>query len=245
MKALRVPVESLESGDFELDQDATHYVLRVHRLQAGATLLLCDVRRGLEASASLLSASKKRALCRVEPIRTAAAVPTRATTLLQGLAKGDKLDRVIRDATALGVTRILLVATERSVVRFEGEGADVRLLRWRRIAVEAARQCGRGNIPEISDPMPLGASLEHAADARLRFMLSPAAEHSLAKALAERPPQSAALLIGPEGGLASNEERASSAAGFQPVRFGQFTLRTETAATAVLGALVAWRAREP
>lgn len=240
MKALRVPTESLSIGEHRLDPDAAHYVSRVHRLQPGAELVLFDVQTGQEASARLVSVTAKAAVCRVERIWATTALPEHAISLYQSLAKGDKNDRVIRDATALGVSRILLVATERSVTRYDNDTGEARLGRWQRIAVESARQCGRGNLPELTGPIAFDAAAELQAETQLKLLLSPLATQTLSGVLRRSRPQPVALFIGPEGGLAPTEEQALIARGFQPVRFGRFTLRTETAATAVLGALVDW-----
>lgn len=240
MKALRVPTESISMGEHTLGPDAAHYVSRVHRLQAGAALVLFDVQTGQEASATLISVTAKVSICLVDRIWATTALPRDAITLYQALAKGDKLDRVIRDATALGVSQIVLVITDRSVMRCDGDAGEGRHARWQRIAIESARQCGRGNLPTLTGPFAFAAAMEVQTDARLKFLLSPMATRSLSSVLRESSPQPVSLFIGPEGGLAPSEEQALVARGFDPVRFGSFTLRTETAATAVLGAFVDW-----
>jgi 16S rRNA (uracil1498-N3)-methyltransferase len=240
VKPLRVPVESLSVGDCALDRDASNYVLRVHRMHAGQPLVLFDPLRSVEATATLLHATANVATCRVEAIRDARAVPTHAVSLLQALAKGDKLDRVVRDAVALGVGRIIFVVASRSVVRLKANESQARRQRWQRIATESARQSGRGNIPELVGPLSLEDGAARVEDCSLRLLLSPQAPTRLALLLAGCAAQPVALCIGPEGGLTSAEAIGLSKRGFQAVRFGDFTLRTETAATAVLGALVDW-----
>jgi 16S rRNA (uracil1498-N3)-methyltransferase len=165
-------------------------------------------------------------------------VPTVHITLFQAVGKGDKIDQVVRDATALGAKRLVVVTTVRSVPKL-AERAQARRERWRQIAVAAARQSGRGDVPEVTLPLPLATALEQAPAGR-RIVLDPGADVPLARALdgwSASEPLSA--LIGPEGGLDDSELEAARAAGFSAVRFGPFVLRTETAATALLGALVA------
>jgi 16S rRNA (uracil1498-N3)-methyltransferase len=240
VKPLRVPVESLGVGEYALDRDASNYVLRVHRIRPGQLLVLFDPTHGTEALATLLRATAKTATCRIDAIVDSRAVPTHAVTLLQALSKGDKIDRVIRDATALGVGQIVVVHAKRSVVRGEATQTEARRRRWQRIAAQAARQCGRGNVPAICGPLAFDPSLVSVADCSLRLCMSPDAPQRLSALLARHAVQPVAVLIGPEGGFVPDEERKLEAEGFTAVRLGDFTLRTETAATAALSVLADW-----
>jgi RsmE family RNA methyltransferase len=108
-----------------------------------------------------------------------------------------------------------------------------------RIAIEAARQCGRGDVPAVEEPAPLGTSLE-VASANARIVFLPSAREPLGAHLATLAPDaSITLLVGPEGGLDDDEVATTLAAGFIPCRLGTFVLRTETMAAAALGAIAA------
>ncbi|MGC4063381.1 MAG: RsmE family RNA methyltransferase [Polyangiaceae bacterium] len=240
MKALRVPVASLAEGDIDLDVEASNYVLRVHRLKPNDALLLFDPEHALEADARLLGAQGRTARCRVASPRRSELLPRVRIALLQAYAKGDRVDRVVRDATALGATDIIIVVTRRTVVQSgEGDGAH-RRERWHRIAVESARQCGRGDVPHIVGPLAL-EELPMADLPENRLVLAPDATAALGEWMRPRPPGDVALFIGPEGGLDASEIQLLAGASFAPVRFAQFVLRTETAATAVLGAIATWQ----
>jgi 16S rRNA (uracil1498-N3)-methyltransferase len=247
VRSLRVPVEGLSEGELLLDPETSHYVLIVHRLVIGVPMTLFDPRTGFEAAATLVRAKSKAAYCRVEAPEPSSAVPGQCVTLIQALAKGDKVDRVISDATALGVTSVVVVVTERCQVRSEmwvkPAADDRRRSRWERIAIDAARQSGRGNIPRIVGPLNLRQVLAGLPADPLRVMLSPRATERLRDTLTRLEPQPITVLVGPEGGLTLSEEDALAASGFVGARFGRFTLRTETCATAVLGALADWSAR--
>lgn len=220
-----------------LDEGASRYLLRVHRLAPGDHFVAFDPDAALEARGELVGRRGRRALCRLSEPEPAANVPGFDVTLLQGLGKGDRFDRVVRDATALGARRVVAVQTEHSVVEL-GDRADARRARWRTISVEAARQSGRGDLPVIDGPLPLADALG-ARGAALGLVLDPGSADSLAARLGDWSGERALLLlVGPEGGLAADELAAAVAAGFLPARFGGFVLRTETAATAVLGAVV-------
>ncbi|HTV19644.1 MAG TPA: RsmE family RNA methyltransferase [Polyangiaceae bacterium] len=236
-KPLRVPFDDLTPGLRPLAAALARYVTRVHRLRIGDRLALFDPAASTEADAELVDGPAPDVWCRVEALRPSGyrALPIR---LIQGLGKADKPDEVIRAATALGAARVTLVHTDRSVARLPGERAAGRLERWHRIAVEAARQCGRGNIPELDGPRELGEVLP-GEGAALRLMLAPDAEPLFERLAAWDTSRQVELLIGPEGGFDDAERSAAVAAGFLPASLGVTTLRTELAAVAALGALVA------
>src|SRR5262249_5899846 len=156
-------VSALAPGELLLDRGASRYVARVHRVGAGETLVLFDPITAREAEATVLAVGRAGVTCRVGELRPAKARALRPTTLLQGIGKGDKLDAVVRDATELGATRVVAVQTARSIVRLSGDAHTLRghdrLARWRRIAAEAARQCGRADAPGVEGPLDLSAAL--------------------------------------------------------------------------------------
>jgi 16S rRNA (uracil1498-N3)-methyltransferase len=161
----------------------------------------------------------------------------REVTLIQGACKGDKMDGIVRDATELGVTRIIPAITARSVARPDAARAD----RWRRIAVEAARQCGRGDAPIIDAPVALLDALAPGCGVTVALCLDPTAAIALgARLQIVAAATNVTILVGPEGGLDAAELDAASQAGFTRVRLGGLVLRTETVCAAVLGALVVW-----
>jgi 16S rRNA (uracil1498-N3)-methyltransferase len=235
-RPLRVPHEGLRAGEFELAEPAFRYVTRVHRLRAGDLLTLFDVGAGLEAEAELLDDQSGRV--RVAACRSArrANVPV---TLATALGKGDKPEQVVRDAATFGAARVIFVETERSIVR--GARAD-KNARLERIAIETARQCGRGDVPEITGPLEWGAYLaEPGRGLRLVGCQVPASRPLLG--LVDEAGRRAGafpaieMLIGPEGGLSPQEVEAALAGGFLPVSLGPLVLRTEVASGAVLAAL--------
>jgi 16S rRNA (uracil1498-N3)-methyltransferase len=157
----------------------------------------------------------------------------RDITLVQGLAKGDKPEQVVRAAVALGARTVTFARTERSVV-----GAELRLERLRAVMLDAARQCGRGDLPELGGLLELDEAVAHLGG--LRLLLDPNAERSLVAVMssvaAEQP---VTLAIGPEGGFSPAEDEALRRAGFEPVQLAPFVLRTELAAVAALAVVAA------
>ena len=145
----------------------------------------------------------------------------------------------MRAATALGVAELHLVESARSVSRVN-ERSEGKRARWEAIALDAARQCGRADVPKIVGPHPLGQELGALRDQNaIKLCLVPGAVQSLrALTAAWTVGSPIAILIGPEGGLAPEEVSEAEQAGFVAVNFGELVLRTEIAGTAVLGALL-------
>jgi len=236
---LRVPVPLTEAGLFPLPAEAATYVTRVHRLEIGDAFLAFDPERAVEADAELVEVTRRGAVARIAVIRAASVRPARRVTLIQGSCKGDKMDGIVRDATELGVTRIIPAITARSVARPDAARAD----RWRRIAVEAARQCGRGDAPILDAPVALAAALalDAPSAATLCLCLDPTATTPLGACLQlVAAATNVTILVGPEGGLDDDELDAAARAGFTRARLGGLVLRTETVCAAVLGALLVW-----
>jgi 16S rRNA (uracil1498-N3)-methyltransferase len=240
-RPLRVPVDSLAEGLCPLRGPLARYVTRVHRRTPGDALLLFDPGTGMEADARLVEGPGPDAWCRVEPPRPSGYRPL-PIRLMQGLGKADKAEEVIRAATALGAAAVMLVQTDRSVARIAGERAGAKLERYRRVAVEAARQCGRGDVPSLAGPAPLPEALA-ALGPGLRLRLAPNAPPLFEALGGWSAGEPLTLLIGPEGGFEERELGAAQDAGFLPASLGSTTLRTELAGVAALGALVAWAAR--
>lgn len=236
-RPLRVPVARIETGATILDEDASRYVARVHRLRVGDRVVLFDPERALEADGEITAIDRTSVTLTVSEQRPASLRPSRRVTLLQATCKNDKFDAIVRDATELGATRVVPVIAERSVGRPAGGRAE----RWRRIAVEAARQCGRGDAPAISSPMELAEAVQIFASGEevVGFCLDPTAESGLGSLLAGLGPDvELAFLVGPEGGLSPAEIEACAAAGVKRVSLGPLVLRAETVCAAVLGAVM-------
>jgi len=152
-----------------------------------------------------------------------------AITVLQGLARGARMEQVIRHGTELGVVRFVPVRCGRST----RQGGNVE--RWRAIAREGARQCGRARVPKVSEIVGLADLLRAPPGGTLIRLAGPGAA-PLPDVLATSG-DAMALLVGPEGGLDDAEARAADEAGFVPASLGPRVLRTETAALAAVAAI--------
>lgn len=236
---LRVPVDGLSEGVITLDPEASRYITRVHRKKAGERCLLFDPALAIEAEATILEVHRDKVACQVDAPRPSSMRPRRSVSLLQAIGKGEKLDSVVRDATELSVTEIVAIESARTVVQL-GNRAPARLERWRRIAIEAARQCGRGDAPTVRGPLAWSEVIaEHADSDALKLCCWERATEPLGPHLKGLDPaRPVVFAIGPEGGLEEAEIEEARRAGFHIVSLGPLTLRTETVAAAVLGAVL-------
>lgn len=236
--ALRVP-PLLSEGELELSGEAAHYALRIHRVAVGDVLVLFDPSACTEADATVLGASRDRVRCLVGALRPGKRA-TLGARLVQCIGKGDKVDEVIRAATALGVAAITLSESERTVVKLsDRERARSRLERWREIALDAARQSGRGDVPDIEGPFSFAEALAREPADALKICLQPRSGARYGELLSATRGRRVALLVGPEGGFSESELSLARAHDFTLASFGEFELRTELAGVAALGALLA------
>jgi 16S rRNA (uracil1498-N3)-methyltransferase len=225
---LFVPPEKI-ADLVRLDPAQSRHLEVVLRLGPGAELEVFDG-RGARWPARIESAGVLRLGPRADAERGAVDV-----WLAQALAKGEKLDLVVQKATELGATRILPLAAERSVVRLDEDRGERRVARLRRVAQEAARQCGRSDVPEVSAPCTLAdlAGLLRAEPDRRGLLLDPE-ERSVRLSQAARGASRLLLAVGPEGGFTPAERSEAAAGGFASVALGRLVLRTETAGLAAL-----------
>jgi len=155
-------------------------------------------------------------------------------TLLQGLAKGDKMDYIVEKATELGVSSIIPVITER--VQFHSRD---RHKRWEKIAIEASKQCGRTKPTVIENTLDLKSALLSSDNDSLRIILHVDGELSIKSHIKNtlQTPLNIILFIGPEGGFTDNEVLLAKELGFISLGLGPRVLRTETASVSVLSIL--------
>jgi 16S rRNA (uracil1498-N3)-methyltransferase len=240
-KLVRVAVSELQTGCSLLDREASHYLVDVHRIVANVEFLVFDVQAATEAIATLLIADPRQASYRVECVQASSRIPDFRLVVIQAFGKGAKIDQVVRDATALDASEIWVVSTSRSAIP-GGKETKGRCERWRRIAVQAARQSERGDVPSIEGVLGLREVLSLLTSfAGHRWVLSPRAVDNLGEKLASVSVGDTAVLVGPEGGFDDAELALARDAGFTAVRLGRHVLRTEIATVAALGAIAAFR----
>jgi 16S rRNA (uracil1498-N3)-methyltransferase len=214
------------------DSEARH-LSRVLRLHQGDAIVVFDG-HGREWNAHVTSISPDEVSVRIDGERPGLPEPTVRVTLGVGVLKGDQMDSVIRDATALGVTTIAPCVSAHVAVSERAIRARS-IERWQRVAVASAKQCGRSVVPAILPIRPFEDVL-NALDVEVRLVCLEPAAGSAATHLPERP-GSALLLVGPEGGWSRDELDKAQRAGARGLNIGPRTLRAETAPTVALSVL--------
>jgi len=218
-----------------LDEHASHHLAHVLRIKPGASLVLFGG-DGAEFQARVQTVGKQGVVVGVGERSTPVRESKLTTVLAQGVSRGERMDYTLQKAVELGVSRIVPLLTEHTMVNVSGERRERRAQHWHSIVVSACEQCGRNIVPELDSVREFGAWLKE-APGTLKLVLHQDGE----KSLAELPPPSGAvtLLVGPEGGLSDVEVERAQAVGFTVLRLGPRILRTETAGVAALAALQA------
>ena len=215
--------------------DARH-IRDVLRMGPGGELTLCGP-SGREHLCRIAEIGKKEVLLSVLEEIQGAAEPDMRVTLFQGLPKGDKFEFIIEKAVELGVFEIIPVAAERSVPVL-GEKAEKKSERWNKIAMAAAKQCGRGRVPRVGPVLRFRDAIDLASAMDLAIIpYEKEKSRGLREAISGFAGSSAAVIIGPEGGFAPEEISLAEEKGVLPVTLGPRILRTETAGLFALSAM--------
>ena len=230
---MRFHCEDLTAGEVVLGGVEGHHLTHVLRLGAGAEVELFDGRGGV-ARAVVKEAGKRQVRLLVQEVRRHAAGTSGRVAIAVSVAKGQRFDQVITQCTELGVDHIVPVVFERTVRVPRGETAGDR---WKKLAVAAAKQCGRVFVPEIAEPASLLEALSKLSGryphAKLIYGGFSGGAVPILSAL--EPGRDVTAFVGPEGGLTEAEEDLLRQAGYVEVRLTETTLRIETAAVALAG----------
>ena len=253
----RIFIEEPEiSGDgaiVTLTGERARYVTRVLRLQEDDRITLFDG-KGAEYFCAIKEAKGKTLTLSLMEKRVINRESNLKIELCQAVPKGKKMDLIIQKGTELGVHLFAPFVSSRTISRPDERDCANKVKRWRKVAFEAARQCGRNIVPAVNSVTSMKEMLEKVRSEKregvLRIMLWEGEEtNSLndvvskiesplnASGGANRPPKEVVVLIGPEGGFSIDEAAAARDEGFLTVSFGKRLLRTETAGLAAVSVL--------
>ncbi len=220
--------------------DDAHHISRSLRMAVGEHITVCDSAAN-EYDCVLTDFLPDRVVGHILSVRKQDTEPPCHITLYQALPKGDKLDTVIQKSVECGVCRIVPFESERCVVRAKPEAEEKKLQRRCRIAAEAAKQCGRGIVPEVLPTVCFNEMLSLAGEAELvLFCFEGEGTQPISRILQATRPQKGeriALVIGSEGGFSSKEAARAAECGFQMTGLGKRILRTETASLFALACI--------
>lgn len=216
-------------------RDAEH--IKVLRMRAGEELTVCDG-SGTDYICRLISSEKDEARAEIISVIPCPGEPNVFATVYCGLPKGDKTDYIIQKSVETGASGIVFFDSERVVQRTEG--AVKKLERWNRISEEAAKQCGRGIIPEVRWIPSYDAMLNEASQAQKALFMYETGEREPLSAALENAKQlgTVSVITGPEGGFEPSEAEAAGSLGMHICSMGKRILRCETAPVIALAALM-------
>ena len=243
--------EDLPSSAFEVDAvvevagDEARHAVRVARLRAGERILVGNA-AGVIGGGEVLSADRDRFAVRLSEVREDP-IPERPLILVQALAKGDRDERAVEQATEFGVDLVMPWQAARSVSRWDGaEKAERGAQKWRRIAREASKQALRSRVPAVTPPVSLVELCGFSRAGAQTLVLHPGGELALSDYTPPLAPEGAThgdavggvlVVIGPEGGIDDAELAALADAGARILRLGDTVLRTSSAGPAALAVL--------
>lgn len=219
-------------------EDAVH-IARVLRMQAGDPITICDA-CGTDYQGVVLSASPDHVTVELLSSSPSLGEPKIPITLYQALPKGDKFDFIIQKAVELGVRSIVPVLTSRCVSRPDEKNFRKKLERYQKISREAAKQCGRGILPQVEPLLSFPQAVQRMVEAGLPILFYEQSRRPLSRLFPkEKPlPASIAVMIGSEGGFSPEEALLAAGAGICGASLGSRILRCETAPIAALSILM-------
>ena len=219
-----------------LPESAGAHLVRVLRLREGEACVLFNG-DGHDYDATLVSATKRGVDAEISAARAIDNESPLRVVLLQGIARGEKMDLILQKATELGVAAIAPVFADRTEVRLDGERLDKRMAHWRSVVTSACEQSGRARIPELLPARGLAEAAATLDAGTLKLTLDPQGEHRF-ETLA-KPAGAVVIGIGPEGGWSQKDRDLLAQHGFTGLRLGPRVLRTETAGLAAIAAMQA------
>jgi 16S rRNA (uracil1498-N3)-methyltransferase len=232
------PDAHTEGQSLALPDDEAHHLRHVLRLGVGAELAVFDG-HGHEWKARVASAARRGPVT-IDLLEAARPAPEPAVrvTLGMGLVKGEHMDAIVRDATALGVSEIAPFLSDHVAVPSRAWKKSTPEARWHRVAVAAAKQCGRAVVPAIAPIQPFAALLDRES-AGLRLMaVEPAMSAGTTTTLGPLARlESTLVLVGPEGGWSERELQLARERGVALINLGPRRLTAELAPVVLLSAL--------
>ncbi|CAN5471131.1 16S rRNA (uracil(1498)-N(3))-methyltransferase [soil metagenome] len=230
MRRFYAPKESFQISNIVLSLNETRHLRDVLRLREDEKVQVFDG-EGREFLCEIESITKKETLLKIiEEVTPFAPTSNLDLTLACALLKGEKFDLVVQKAVELGIAKLIPLNTKRADVKFKE--SEKKTERWRKIALEAAKQCGRADLMKIELPVDFAEFIKNAADAKILF-----SERGGESFSAIRKSEKMIAFVGSEGGWEDSEIELATSNGCQIITLGGRILRAETAAIAITAIL--------
>ena len=220
--------------------DDVNHIKNVLRAIPGDNITVCDG-NGIDYTSVIDYIDRDKVLLNITSKSSCNTESYYKATLYQGIAKGERMDILIQKCVELGIYSIVPVICDRTIVKFNDEKDRThKMIRWQRIALEAAKQTGRGIIPKIALPVNFKDVLTSTEPAHLKFIPYEEEKQTSLKDIISKSTDlifNISFFIGPEGGFNTSEIQLAVENGYTPITLGKRILRTETAGPAVLSML--------
>lgn len=233
--------EQISENEISIEGSDVNHIRNVLRLEIGDWVVACDG-HDRDYVSRIQSIDKDQVILQVEKVQsTGTELPARIT-LFQGIPKKEKMELIIQKAVELGVYEIVPVMMKRCVVRLnDDKKKQKRAERWQAIAEAAAKQCDRGIIPVVHEPVTMEQAMEMAKEIQynmIPYELQDGIDCSREIVSEACKKESVGIFIGPEGGFEADEVERAVACDIQPITLGKRILRTETAGMALLSIMM-------
>ena len=225
-----------DSGHFYITGENARHISRSLRMKTGESLVLCDG-KGLDAHCRIAAFTDQTVEVEILSLQANTTEPSTHVHIYQGLPKADKLESVAQKAAELGAVSVTPVLCKRCIAKIDEKSAQKKTERLQKILLEAAKQSGRGKIPQAGAPLAFEAAMRRAAEAGTVLFFYEAGGMPLSEIL-PRTAGEISIFIGPEGGFDPAEADFAEKIGAHTVTLGPRILRTETAPIAALSVIL-------
>ena len=228
--------ETINETKGTISGDDAKHIAKVLRMHVGEKLVACDC-QGFDYDCVIDSLTDKEVELSVERKYLSETEPSVRVTLYQAMPKSDKMELIIQKAVELGVSAIVPVQTKRCVSRPDAKSMAKKLERYNRIALEAAKQCGRGRIPQVLPMLDFGDAIKAMREDQRAFLFYENSTSSFRKEL-EQGVSSVSIMVGAEGGFEEEEVQKALDLDIASLSLGKRILRCETAPLAALSIIM-------
>ena len=237
-----IKTNQISNNQIQIIGEDVKHISQVLRAKKGENLNICNVDTGTNYLAEIEQINKDTVLCNILKQIEASSESNVQVTIFQGLPKGDKMEYIIQKNTELGVKTIFPVIMKRCVVKLEPKDANKKIERWQKIAESAAKQSGRNTIPTIENPITVQELAKKVNEFDILILAYENEKQNTLKSELKKVKLTKNLkigvIIGPEGGLDTQEVNMLVESGAKVVTLGKRILRTETASIMIISNII-------